>query len=70
MTKDQRRFRQLLLEGELSQAQLAALLGVDTGTVNRWHQGRTRVPAYAIAYLELLIAANKLVGAAGRVVQA
>jgi len=37
----------------LSQAKLAAALGVQPSTVSSWATGAVLVPAYAIAYLDL-----------------
>jgi DNA-binding transcriptional regulator YiaG len=60
MNKEIQEFRRLLARSGLNQSTLAYLLGKDVGTVNRWHQGRTPVPAYALAYLELRCKLNKM----------
>ena len=36
----------------MTKAELARKLGISAATVSRWHE---RPPAYAVAYLELLI---------------
>jgi DNA-binding transcriptional regulator YiaG len=59
MNKEIQEFRRLLARSGLNQSTLAYLLGKDVGTVNRWHQGRTPVPTYAIAYLALRCRLNE-----------
>lgn len=39
-----KRFRELRESMQMSQAQLAEYLGVNTRTVGRWELGRTRIP--------------------------
>ncbi|MBK4723442.1 helix-turn-helix transcriptional regulator [Azospirillum sp. YIM DDC1] len=46
-------FRRKLKVSGLSQAKLAAALGVQPSTVSSWATGAVLVPAYAIAYLDL-----------------
>ncbi|NUB07136.1 helix-turn-helix transcriptional regulator [Azospirillum sp. Vi22] len=60
-------FRRKLKASGLSQAKLAAALGVQPSTVSSWATGAVMVPAYAIAYLDLfaeLLAIRAAVGAA------
>lgn len=47
-------FRAALKHLNLSQRALAARLGVETSTVNRWALGKAPVPQYAAYVLELL----------------
>ena len=50
------RLRELRASLELSQEKLAQRLGVSFATVNRWENGRSRMPARAVAALEELAA--------------
>jgi DNA-binding transcriptional regulator YiaG len=52
MTSDE--FRAALKALGVRQRWLAARLGVDANTVNRWATGKLDVPQYAVAYVELL----------------
>ncbi|MFC5358079.1 helix-turn-helix domain-containing protein [Azospirillum himalayense] len=60
-------FRRKLKASGLSQAKLAAALGIQPSTVSSWATAAAMVPAYAIAYLDLfaeLLAIRAAVGSA------
>jgi transcriptional regulator with XRE-family HTH domain len=59
-------FRAALAALNLSQRALAARLGVEASTVNRWALGKADVPQYAAYVLELLgvLAAASMITAA------
>lgn len=61
------RFRALLLESGLSQRELARLLGVSPGVVNRWCSVRRRdwmpAPGYAVAFVMVWMSLHRAVQA-------
>ena len=50
-------FKALLKRSGITRAELARRLGVTESSVYRWS---TRVPGYAVAYLELLVDYNRV----------